>query len=720
MRNTAKNNFADRHSIEELYDSTYEHDSCGVGFVARLDGVATHQIVQDSITVLANLEHRGALGGDSSTGDGAGIMIQIPDLFLRQEVADAGIALPSFGDYAIGMIFLPKVKILTDKCRQVCEKVVSSEGCELLGWRAVPLDQKIIGEQAARTVPVIAQVFIGRGRVKDEAFERKLYVIRRLVEKEIASQNKDTSQFYVVSLSTTRLVYKGLLTANQLPVFYPDLADKRFISQYGVIHQRYSTNTLPTWNLAQPFRYIAHNGEINTLSGNINRMRTREINLQSALFGEDIDKIKPIIDEKGSDSAIFDNVLELLVLGGRSLPHAMMMMVPEAYGPKIQMSEDKRAFYDYQSSIMEPWDGPAAIVFSDDRYLGGILDRNGLRPARYTITSDGIIVLASETGVLDLPANKMIERSRLAPGKMLLVDFSQNRIVPDKEIKAKVSRQKPYRRWIKENIINLRGLFNPSNAPVENDEVLLQKQRAFGYTAEELKMVIEPMASRSQEAIGAMGNDTPLAILSEKPQLLFNYFKQRFAQVTNPPIDPLREELVMSLESFAGGEENLLAETPQNFRGVRFYHPVLTRDDFMRIEQARHPNVIIRYIDILFDRFGGQNTLEKALENIFSIAEKYIAEGATLLVLTDRNLSQNQVAIPSLLAVSGLHHHLVRRGLRNRASLIVDSGEVREVMHFAMLVGFGADAICPYLALNTVRDLALKNMLEQELKPEEA
>jgi len=720
LRNTAKNNFTNRHPREELYDSVYEHDSCGVGFVARLDGVATHQIVQDSITVLANLEHRGALGGDRSTGDGAGIMIQIPDLFLRQEVSDAGIALPSFRDYAIGMVFLPKPKTLANKCRQVFEKVISLEGCELLGWRAVPINQKIIGEQAARTVPVIAQILIGRGRVKVEALERKLYVIRRLVEKEIASMNKDTSQFYVVSLSTTRLVYKGLLTANQLPVFYPDLADKRLISRYGVIHQRYSTNTLPTWNLAQPFRYIAHNGEINTLSGNINRMRTREINLQSDLFGEDIEKIKPIIDEKGSDSAIFDNVLELLVLGGRSMPHAMMVMVPEAYGPKIQMSEDKRAFYDYQSSIMEPWDGPATIVFSDDRYLGGILDRNGLRPARYTITSDGVIVLASETGVLDLPANKIIERNRLAPGKMLLVDFSQNRIVPDKEIKAKVSRQKPYRRWIKENIINLRGLFNPSNAPFENDEMLLQKQRAFGYTAEELKMVIEPMASRSQEAIGAMGNDTPLAILSEKPQLLFNYFKQRFAQVTNPPIDPLREELVMSLESFAGGEENLLAETPQNFRGVRFYHPVLTPDDFMRIEQARHPNVIIRYIDILFDRFGRQNALEIALENIFSIAEKCIAEGATLLVLTDRNLSQNQVPIPSLLAVSGLHHHLVRRGLRNRASLIVDSGEVREVMHFAMLVGFGADAICPYLALNTVRDLALKNLLEQEIKPEEA
>ncbi|HQM36210.1 MAG TPA: glutamate synthase large subunit [Candidatus Marinimicrobia bacterium] len=720
MKNTAENNFTDQHQIKDLYDSSFEHDSCGVGFVARLDGVATHQIIQDSITVLANLEHRGALGGDRSTGDGAGIMTQIPDLFIRQEVANEGIALPSFGDYAVGMVFLPKNQTLANKCRQVFEKAVSSEGCELLGWRAVPIDKKLLGEQASKTVPAIAQVFINRGRVKAAAFERKLYVIRRLVEKEVASMNKDTSQFYVVSLSTTRLVYKGLLTAKQLLVFYPDLADERFTSQYGVIHQRYSTNTLPTWNLVQPFRYIAHNGEINTLSGNINRMRTREINLQSDLFGEDIEKIKPIIDEKGSDSAIFDNVLELLVLSGRSLPHAMMMMVPEAYGPKIQMSEDKRAFYDYQSSIMEPWDGPAAIVFSDDRYLGGILDRNGLRPARYTITSDGVIVLASETGVLDLPASKIIERNRLSPGKMLLVDFNQNRIVPDKEIKAKISRQKPYRRWIKENIINLRGLFNPSSALVEKDEILLQKQHAFGYTIEELKMIIEPMASRGQEAIGAMGNDTSLAILSEKPQLLFNYFKQRFAQVTNPPIDPLREELVMSLESFAGGEGNLLSETPQNFRGVRFYHPVLTRDDLMRIEQARHPNVIIRYIDILFDRHGGQHALEKSLEKVFSIAEKYIAEGATLLVLTDRNLSQNQVPVPSLLAVSGLHHHLVRRGLRNRASLIVDSGEVREVIHFALLVGFGADAICPYLALNTVRDLALKNMLEQEIKPEES
>ncbi|MFH1212862.1 MAG: glutamate synthase large subunit [Candidatus Neomarinimicrobiota bacterium] len=703
-----------------LYDPALEHDSCGVGFIAKLDGVATHQIIRDSITVLVNLEHRGALGGDKSTGDGAGIMMQIPDTFLRQETADSGIVLPRVGDYAVGMLFLPANNSLAANCRNIFEKIVADEGCEILGWRPVPVDPVSIGEQARKTMPAIEQVFIDRAKISASAFERKLYVIRRLTEKQVAELPADTSQFYIVSLSVHRLVYKGLLTANQLPNFYPDLADERFISRFGVIHQRYSTNTLPTWNLAQPFRFIAHNGEINTLSGNINRMRTREFNLQSPLFGDDIEKIKPIIVGSGSDSAIFDNVLELLVLSGRSLPHAMMMMVPEAYGPKIQMSEDKRAFYDFHSSIMEPWDGPAAIVFCDERYLGGILDRNGLRPARYTITSDGLVVLASETGVLDIPPEKIIKRSRLSPGKMLLADFNQNRVVPDKEIKAKISRQKPYRRWIKDNIITLRGLFNPSSAPSENDEILLQKQHAFGYTAEELKMLISPMASRSQEPVGAMGNDTPLAILSDRPQLLFNYFKQRFAQVTNPPIDPLREELVMSLETFAGGEGNLLEETPENFRGFRFSHPVLTPDDLLRIEQANHPSIKVAYLDILFERNGGPQALEQALDNLFEAAAKCIADGATLLILTDRNINAGQVPVPSLLAVSGLHHFLVRQGLRNRASLIVDSGEVREVMHFTLLVGYGADAICPYLAFYTVRNLALNGLLEQDLKPEEA
>jgi len=703
-----------------LYDPALEHDSCGVGFIAKLNGDATHQIIRDSITVLINLEHRGALGGDKSTGDGAGIMTQIPDSFLRQTGAESGLRLPQVEDYAVGMLFMPMEKQLANTCRVIFERIATAEGCEVLGWRPVPVNPSAIGDQARLTMPGICQVFIHRARIGAEAFERKLYVIRRLAEKEVAALPEDTSQFYIVSLSANRIVYKGLLTAHQLTDFYPDLADERFASRFGVIHQRYSTNTLPTWNLAQPFRFIAHNGEINTLSGNINRMQTRELDLQSPLFGEDIEKLKPIIVTSGSDSAILDNVLELLVLSGRSLPHAMMMMVPEAYGPKIQMSEDKRAFYDFHSSIMEPWDGPAAIVFCDARYLGGILDRNGLRPARYTITSDGLVILASETGVLDIPPEKIIKRSRLSPGKMLLTDFNQNRVVPDKEIKAKISRQKPYRRWIKDNIITLRGLFNPASAPAEKDEILLQKQHAFGYTAEDLKVLIAPMASRSQEPVGAMGNDTPLAILSDRPQLLFNYFKQRFAQVTNPPIDPLREELVMSLETFAGGEGNLLEETPENFRGFRFSHPVLTPADLVRIEQAEHPSVKVAYIDMLFDRNGGPQALELALDKLFVTAAERIAAGATLLILTDRNIDAKRVPIPSLLAVSGLHHFLVRKGLRNRASLIVDSGEVREVMHFCLLVGFGADAICPYLAFFTVRNLALNSLLDHEMKPEEA
>ncbi|MFH1198074.1 MAG: glutamate synthase large subunit [bacterium] len=703
-----------------LYDPRFEHDNCGVGFVAKLDGVASHKIINDSITVLVNLEHRGALGGDKLTGDGAGIMTQLPDIFFREECASIGINIPQRGDYSAAMIFFPKGKKLADKCKSIVEKNILDEGCDLLGWRKVPINSSAIGELAQRTEPKTYQVFIHRGKISAEAFERKLYVIRRLIEKEVAALNEDTSQFYISTMSSNRIVYKGLLTAHQLTSYYPDLSDERFASCFGVVHQRYSTNTLPTWNLAQPFRMMAHNGEINTLSGNINRMKARESSLKSELFGEDIEKLKPIIVEDGSDSAIFDNALELLVLGGRSIPHAMMMMVPEAYGPKIQMSEDKRAFYDFQSSLMEPWDGPAAIVFYNTRYLGGILDRNGLRPARYTTTSDGIVVLASETGVLDIEPEKMIKRSRLSPGKMLLADFEQNRVVPDKEIKAKISRQKPYRRWIKDNIITLRGLFNPSSAPADDEKALLQKQRAFRYTDEELKLIITPMASRSQEAIGSMGNDTPLAILSNQPNLLFYYFKQRFAQVTNPAIDPLREELVMSLESFVGGEGCLLEETPEHFRGFKFSHPVLTPDDLGRIEKANHPQIKINYIDILFNKDGGDDELEKTLESIFETAENYINNGTTLIVLSDRKIDENKAPIPSLLAASGLNHYLIRKGVRSKCSIVVDSGEVREVMNFALLISYGVDAICPYLALYTVRNLAENKMLETKLKPEEA
>lgn len=701
-----------------LYEPKFEHDNCGVGFVGKLDGIPTHQIIDDSISVLINLEHRGALGGDKSTGDGAGLMCQIPDEFFRNNLSST--ILPAYGDYAVGMIFLPKESSLQNTCKKILEHNIEAEGCNVISWRKVPVDSKTLGESAAQNEPDIFQIFIHKGRVDTDAFERKLYVIRRITEKEIDSLPQDTSQFYVCSLSSNRIVYKGLLTAHQLPLFYSDISDEKFKSKFAIVHQRYSTNTLPSWNLAQPFRFIAHNGEINTLSGNIGRMRSREFNLRSELFGEDIEKIKPIIVETGSDSAIFDNVVELLVLGGRSLPHVMMMMVPEAYGPKIQMSEDKRAFYDFHSAIMEPWDGPAAIVFSDSRYLGGILDRNGLRPSRYTITNDGIVVLASETGVLELDPKKIIKKSRLSPGKMLLADFSEKRIVPDKEIKAKISRQKPYRRWIKENIITLRGLFNPSSAPVENDQTLLQKQQAFGYTDEELKLIIAPMASRGQEAVGSMGNDTQLAVLSEIPHLLFYYFKQRFAQVTNPAIDPLREELVMSLESFIGGEGSLLEESPENFKGFKFSHPILTPDDLSKIEAANNPNVKLKYIDILFDKNKSENELETRLEEIFAEASEAVKNGVSLLVLSDKNINPVKVAIPSLLAAGGLHHYLMRKGLRNQVSMIVHSGEVREVMNFAMLISYGADAICPYLCLNTVISMAEKGLLETKLKPEEA
>ncbi|MGE5754046.1 MAG: glutamate synthase large subunit [Deltaproteobacteria bacterium] len=513
---------------------------------------------------------------------------------------------------------------------------------------------------------------------------------------------------------------KQLLTGSQLPVFYPDLQEDLFASPFAIVHQRYSTNTLPTWHLAHPFRYVAHNGEINTLRGNINRMRGREAQMTSELFGEDLEKIKPVLIETGSDSAIFDNGLELLVLSGRSLPHAVMMMVPEAFGPKYQMSEDKRAFYEYHSALMEPWDGPAALVFTDGRYIGGTLDRNGLRPSRYTVTREGLIVLASETGVLDFDPDEIVQKGRLQPGKMFLVDLQEKRIVPDNEIKAKVSRQKPYRHWVKDNRIEMRGLFAPPEIPQEDPEVLLRQQHAFGYSEEDLRMIIAPMASQGQEAVGSMGDDASLAVLSDRPHILFNYFKQLFAQVTNPPIDPLREELVMSLRAFVGREKNLLDETPAHYRMLKLPHPILTPEDMVRLRMASHPDVVTREIDILFPAGGNGTNLETALKTVFVQADKHIDEGATLLILTDRNTSRERAPIPALLATSGLHHHLIRRGLRTQAGIIVETGEAREVMHYALLVGYGANAICPYVAFSTVRAMAEGQLLERTMLPGDA
>jgi len=495
-----------------LYDPAYEHDSCGVGFVARLTALPDHSIVENAVQVLVNLEHRGAIGGDESTGDGAGLLLQIPDAFFRFGCRDLRFPLPNPGQYGTGMVFLPTDPALAIRCEKVIERNARAEGCPALGWRDIPVNPDTLGDLARTTMPTIRQVFLSGDSFERDAFERKLYVIRRLAVKEVRGfTGCDASQFYIPSLSSRTIVYKGLLTGSQLTTFFPDLRDPSFTSAFAVVHQRFSTNTLPTWYLAQPFRYLAHNGEINTLRGNINRMRAREAVLHSELFGTDIEKIKPVIIEDGSDSAIFDNALELLLMGGRSVPHAMMMMIPEAFGPKFHMSEDKRAFYEYHSAIMEPWDGPAAVVFCDGRHIGATLDRNGLRPARYTVTRDGMVVMASETGVMDFPAGQIVQKGRLQPGKTFLVDLEQKRIVPDSECKSRVSRQRPYRHWVKDNRIEMRGLFKPPEIPLKDPEVLVEKQIAFGYTEEDLKMVIAPMASQGQEPVGSMGDDSALA-----------------------------------------------------------------------------------------------------------------------------------------------------------------------------------------------------------------
>jgi glutamate synthase domain-containing protein 2/glutamate synthase domain-containing protein 1/glutamate synthase domain-containing protein 3 len=704
-----------------LYDPAYERDSCGVGFVAALDAVPRVNLVTDAIRVLINLEHRGAVGGDKTTGDGAGLLLGMPDVFLRRECQKVGIVLPMVGEYGAAMVFLPSDPQVAESCRRVCEQVCTLEGVRVLGWRPVPVRSDGLGAFALRTMPTFAQFFVERGSLEAAAFERKLVVVRRLMERQIAQwKDADASQFYVASFSARTVVYKGMLTGTQLKSFFPDLTDADFTSAFAIVHQRYSTNTLPNWKLAQPFRLLAHNGEINTLRGNANRMRGRQPVLKSKLLGDDLPKLFPVIDETGSDSAQVDNVLELLTAAGRSLPHAAMMMVPEAWGTKFHMSEDKRAFYEYHSAMMEPWDGPAALVFTDGRYIGAVLDRNGLRPARYTVTADGLIVLASETGVLEIPPADVRYCGRLQPGRMLLLDLEQHRIVPDREIKAAVSRRKPYRHWVKDNRIDLRGLGMPSEVPAAPPDELRAQQQAFGYSEEELKMIIGPMAAQGQEAVGSMGNDVPLAVLSKTPQLLFAYFKQLFAQVTNPPIDPLREELVMSLMSYVGHERNLLEETPEHCRMLKLHHPVLTPEDMVKLRGTDNPD--IRPVDLAmrFPRGSGGPGLRQALDELFARAAEAVRGGAVLLLLTDRGMDRDHAPIPALLAASGLHHFLIREGLRTQAGIIVESGEVREVIHVAMMIAFGANAVCPHVALSTVRALAEDGLLSPAVTPNAA
>ncbi|MBW2283050.1 MAG: glutamate synthase large subunit [Deltaproteobacteria bacterium] len=700
--------FPDR---QGLYDPRLEHDACGVGFVVNVDGRQDHEIVEKGVEVLKNLLHRGAIGGDQKTGDGAGILFQVPDRFFRRESGNSGFDLPDPGAYGVGMVFMPRSSEARESCARVVERTCSEEGLKFLGWRNVPVDETAIDGQAKAEMPVIMQCFVDGKGLDPDALERKLYVARRRMEKGVVGREAAADSFYVCSLSARTLLYKGLFTAPQLEAFYPDLSDTEVVSALAVVHQRYSTNTFPSWQLAQPFRYLCHNGEINTLKGNLNLIRAREPRLASRLFGDDIKKLLPIIDERGSDSACLDNAFELLVGAGRSLAHAMLMLVPEAWGVKYPLGPDQRGFFEYHAGLMEPWDGPAAVAFTDGREVGAILDRNGLRPARYTITKDGFMVFASEAGVLDLPPEEIAEKGALRPGQMILADLSKQRVLKNGEIKNIYARRQPYRRWVEENRISLRGFFGSVESIQPDLEKLLFRQKLFGYTREDLQMILEPMALDGQEPVGSMGADSPLAVFSEKNQLLFNYFKQLFAQVTNPAIDPVREELVMSLMTFIGNPSDILSEAPQSSRLVKLLHPILSNEDLERVKNLNVDGFRSETIPIGFPADGSDGALEAALAGIGRECERAVAEGNSLIILSDRDLPRNQAPIPSLLAASAVNQRLIRQGVRTSSGIFLETGEAREVMHLALLLGYGATAVNPYLAFETIAAMSERKEL---------
>ena len=687
-----------------LYDPRFEHDACGVGFVVDIKGRKSHEIVGQGIKILENLAHRGACGCDPLTGDGAGIMIQMPDKFLRKVTSSQGIELPPEGDYACGNVFLPNELQSRNIVEGWVEQIIHEEGQRFLGWRNIPYDEKHVGHVARSVQPELRQLFIGRGATtKPEDFERRLYVLRkRCWTKVHLSTIHHRSLFYVCSLSSKTIVYKGQLMAEQLGPFFRDLSDVDMTSALALVHSRYSTNTFPTWSLAHPYRMLAHNGEINTLRGNLNWMRAREKQMAHELFGNDVKKIYPIIGPFGSDSASFDNALELLVIAGRSLPHAIMMMVPEAWVGDDTISAEKRAFYEYHACLMEPWDGPACIAFTDGRYIGALLDRNGLRPSRYTITKDGLVVMASETGVLPIEPERVIQKGRLQPGKMFLVDTKEGRIIDDKEIKDSYARKQPYGQWLKENIVGLKDLPEPEKVAGLNIKTLVERQRVFGYTQEDLKIILKPMVENAEEATGSMGADNPVAFLSTRPQLLYNYFHQLFAQVTNPPVDAIREEVVMAENIYLGFESNILAETPAHARRLKLDRPILTNKELEKISHIDRPYLKAVTLPILFKKSEGVDGLDKAMDALFIRVDKAVAEGCTILVLSDRGTNDKNVPIPALLACAGVHHHLIRQGTRTRVSIVIETGEAREMHHFAALIGFGGNAVNPYLALETI------------------
>jgi glutamate synthase (NADPH/NADH) large chain len=711
-------------SSSGLYDPALDKDSCGVGFIADIKGRKSHQIVKDALSILLNLEHRGATGADPRMGDGAGILVQIPHGFFARKAREIGFTLPAPGHYAIGYLFLPRDKDWRDTIRALYEEMAVAEGMTLLGWREVPTDNASLGESVKPTEPVHMQVFLGRGPgiTSEEEFERRLYILRKAISNIVyRRRERRISGYYPVSLSCRTVIYKGMFLADQLGAYYPDLHEADFESAIALVHQRFSTNTFPTWSLAHPFRMIAHNGEINTLRGNVNWMAARQVSVSSPLFGEDIDRLWPISYEGQSDTACFDNALEFLVMGGYSLAHAMMMMIPEAWAGNPLMDEERRAFYEYNAALMEPWDGPAAIVFTDGTQIGATLDRNGLRPARYMLTRDGRIIMASEMGVLPIPEKDIVKKWRLQPGKMLLVDLKEGRLIPDEEVKAQIAASHPYREWLARTQIVLEDLPTAANrAPVSNLS-LLDRQQAFGYTQEDLKLLMAPMGTTGEEAVGSMGNDTPISALSSRAKLLFTYFKQNFAQVTNPPIDPIREEIVMSLVSIIGPRPNLFdIEGTSNTKRLEVRQPILTDADLEKIRaisQMDDNQFRSVTLDATFPAGRGADGLEPTLDALRADAEKAVREGYNIIILSDRQTSAGRIPIPSLLACAAVHHHLIREGLRTSVGLVVESGEPREVHHFACLAGYGAEAINPYLAFETL--VAAKHQLPQALDDKE-
>jgi glutamate synthase (NADPH/NADH) large chain len=711
----------DDHEAEDpgdqgLYRSTDEHDSCGVGFVADIKGRRSHTIIRHALDLLINLEHRGACGADPDTGDGAGILVQMPDRFLRETI---DFPLPPVGAYGAGLVFLPADKSAGTQLRNLVTRIAAEEGQHVLGWRPVPTNLQAIGRTAASVAPVFEQLVVGRNPDLDgpdagARFERKLYVIRKRVERavdELALSAEARKAFYIVSLSAKTLIYKGMLTASQIEPMFPDLSNPAMESALALVHQRFSTNTFPSWPLAHPYRLVAHNGEINTLRGNVNWMQAREGLLQSSVFGDDLRKVLPVIRPGGSDTASFDNVLEFLIMAGRSLPHAVLMMIPEPWSGNPGMDPAVRAFYEYHSSLMEPWDGPASIAFTDGTLIGAVLDRNGLRPSRYCITRDDLVIMASEVGVLDVPPERIVRKDRLRPGKMLLIDTGQGRIISDEEIKRGLAAERPYGDWLRAHLVDIEDL--PSAYAERPDhQTVLRRQQAFGYTQEDLRLLLTPMALAAEEPIGSMGTDTALAVLSERPRLLYDYFKQLFAQVTNPPLDAIREQLVTSMASTIGPERNLVDAEPEACRQIKIEYPILHND---QVAKLRHLPTGSPFrsttLPLLYNPDEDGPGLERAMAELCRKASQAVASGYGILILSDRGVDATHAPIPSLLATAGVHHHLVREGTRTRCGLLIESGDAREVHHVALLLGYGAGAVNPYLAFETLHDLIRQGLL---------